>query len=294
MKGIILSGGSGTRLYPMTSVVSKQLLPVYDKPMIYYPLSTLMLAGIRDICIISTEEDIPLYKRLLGTGEQWGMSFTYKIQEKPEGLAQAFLIAEDFISNEPCAMILGDNIFYGGGLSNILQRAVDNVEKGFSTIFGYYVDDPQRFGIMEFDDDWNILSLEEKPECPKSNYCITGLYFYDGKVSDFAKMVKKSKRGEYEITSLNNIYLGKNKLKCEILGRGFAWMDTGTTDSLLEASEFVKAVEKRQGVMVSAIEEIAFRKGFISKEQLIGFALKYNNSAYGKYLKKVAEGVIRY
>jgi len=294
MKGIILSGGSGTRLYPMTSVVSKQLLPIYDKPMIYYPLSTLMLAGIREICIISTPEDISLYKRLLGTGEQWGMSFCYKVQEKPEGLAQAFLIAEDFIDGDSCAMILGDNIFYGGGFSNILQRAIDNLNDGYATVFGYYVDDPQRFGIMEFDDDWNIISLEEKPKNPKSNYCITGLYFYDKNVSDLAKKVEKSERGEYEITTLNNLYLERKKLKCEILGRGFAWIDTGTTDSLLEASEFVKAIEKRQGVMISAIEEIAFRKGFISKEQLLDFAAKLGKSEYGKYLNKVANGVLKY
>lgn len=294
MKGIILSGGSGTRLYPMTSVVSKQLLPIYDKPMIYYPLSVLMLAGIKDICIISTVEDMPLYKRLLGTGEQWGMRFTYKIQEKPEGLAQAFIIAEDFIQNEPCAMILGDNIFYGSGLSNALNSAINNLNDGYSTIFGYYVDDPKRFGIMEFDDEWNILSLEEKPQNPKSNYCVTGLYFYDKNVVSLAKKVKKSERGEYEITSLNNLYLENQKLRCEILGRGFAWMDTGTTDSLLEASEFVKTIEKRQGVMISAIEEIAYRKGFISKTQLLDFSKKYSNSSYGDYLRKVANGILKY
>lgn len=294
MKGIILSGGSGTRLYPMTSVVSKQLLPIYDKPMIYYPLSVLMLAGIKDICIISTVEDMPLYKRLLGTGEQWGMRFTYKIQEKPEGLAQAFIIAEDFIQNEPCAMILGDNIFYGSGLSNALNSAINNLNDGYSTIFGYYVDDPKRFGIMEFDDEWNILSLEEKPQSPKSNYCVTGLYFYDKNVVSLAKKVKKSERGEYEITSLNNLYLENQKLRCEILGRGFAWMDTGTTDSLLEASEFVKTIEKRQGVMISAIEEIAYRKGFISKTQLLDFSKKYSNSSYGDYLRKVANGILKY
>ncbi len=294
MKGIILAGGSGTRLYPLTLVTSKQLLPVYDKPMIYYPLSTLMLADIKDIMIISTYEDLPRFKNLLGDGEQFGLSLCYKEQPRPEGLAQAFIIAEDFIGNDPCAMILGDNIFYGGGLKKKLKIAVENAIDSKATIFGYYVDDPERFGIMEFDDDWKILSVEEKPVKPKSNYCITGLYFYPAGVSEKAKIVKPSSRGELEITSLNDIYLKEGNLKGQILGRGFAWLDTGTMDSLVEATTFVQITEKRQGVKISAPEEIAFRKGWISKEQLLDAADKYGKSPYGMHLRNVANGTLRY
>lgn len=294
MKGIILAGGAGTRLYPLTMVTSKQLLPVYDKPMIYYPLSTLMLAGIRDILIISTPLDLPNFERLLGDGSQFGVKLSYKIQPSPDGLAQAFVLGEDFVDGDTCAMILGDNIFYGGGLSSFLLKARENAENGFATIFGYYVDDPERFGIMEFDDEWNVVSVEEKPKIPKSNYCITGLYFYPRGVSRLAKTIKPSDRGEYEITSLNDIFLKESRLKAEILGRGFAWLDTGTMDSLVEASDFVKMLEKRQGVKISAPEEIAFRKGWISKKDLIQLAGKYGKSPYGEHLKKVANGVLRY
>lgn len=294
MKGIILAGGAGTRLYPLTLVTSKQLLPVYDKPMIYYPLSTLMLAGIKDILIISTPEDLPRFENLLGDGSQFGLHLFYKEQAKPDGLAQAFIIGEDFIGNDSSAMILGDNIFYGGGLKKKLKSAVDNASQGFATVFGYYVDDPERFGIMEFDDDWNVLSVEEKPIKPKSNYCITGLYFYPAGVSEKAKMVKPSTRGELEITSLNDIYLQEGNLKGQILGRGFAWLDTGTMDSLVEATTFVQITEKRQGVKISAPEEIAFRKGWISKEQLFDAADKYGKSPYGIHLRNVANGTLRY
>ena len=294
MKGIILAGGAGTRLYPLTMVTSKQLLPVYDKPMIYYPLSTLMLAGIKDILIISTPSDLPNFKRLLGDGHQFGISLSYLVQPSPDGLAQAFIIGEEFIGNDDCAMILGDNIFYGSGFSSVLEKAKTNAENGLATIFGYYVEDPERFGIMEFDDDWNIISVEEKPSSPKSNYCITGLYFYPKGIAGLAKMVKPSKRGELEITSLNEIYLNKGKLKGQILGRGFAWLDTGTMDSLVEATDFVQMVEKRQGVKISAPEEIAFRKGWITKVELLKSAEAYGKSPYGKHLRQVAEGMLKY
>lgn len=275
-------------------VTSKQLLPVYDKPMIYYPLSTLMLAGIKDILIISTPVDLPNFERLLGDGSQFGISLSYKIQPSPDGLAQAFIIGEEFIGDDSCAMVLGDNIFYGGGLKNTLKTAVQNAEEGKATILGYYVDDPERFGIMEFDDEWNIISVEEKPQIPKSNYCITGLYFYPKGVSKKAKEVKPSERGELEITTLNNMYLQEGILKCQILGRGFAWLDTGTMDSLVEATTFVQITEKRQGVKISAPEEIAFRKGWITKEQLMISAEKYGKSPYGIHLRNVADGTLRY
>lgn len=295
MKGIILAGGAGTRLYPLTMVTSKQLLPVYDKPMIYYPLSTLMLAGIQDILIISTPMDLPNFERLLGDGSQYGIKLSYKVQPSPDGLAQAFLIGEEFIGDDCCAMILGDNIFYGGGLGSKLREAAKDAENGFATIFGYYVDDPERFGIMEFDEkSGKILSVEEKPAHPKSNYCITGLYFYDNRVVEFAKKVKPSARGELEITSLNELYLRDESLKGCILGRGFAWLDTGTMDSLAEATDFVKMVEKRQGVKISAPEEIAYRAGWISKEKLLESAERYGKSPYGHHLTNVAEGKIIY
>lgn len=292
MKGIILAGGAGTRLYPLTLVTSKQLLPIYDKPMIFYPLSTLMLAGIKDILIISTPTDLPNFERLLGDGSQFGINLSYKVQPSPDGLAQAFIIGEEFIGDDTCAMVLGDNIFYGSGFGKVLKSAVENAENGYATVFGYYVPDPKRFGIMEIDREQNILSIEEKPEDPKSNYCVTGLYFYDNKVVEYAKDVVPSERGELEITSLNNMYLEKGKLKGTILGRGFAWLDTGTMDSLLEASEFVQTLEKRQGVKISAPEEIAYRNGWISKDMLIASAEKYGKSPYGQHLKNVAEGRI--
>lgn len=288
MKGIILAGGSGTRLYPLTKVTSKQLLPIYDKPMIYYPLSTLMLAGIRDILVISTPEDTPRFKNLLGDGHQFGVELSYAVQPKPEGLAQAFLIGEEFIGDEPCAMVLGDNIFYGSYFSRQLADAVKDAQEGVATIFGYYVQDPERFGIVEFDRDLNVLSIEEKPENPKSNYCVTGLYFYDKRVVEMAKKVTPSARGELEITSLNNLYLDDSSLKVQILGRGFAWMDTGTMDSLMDASTFVQTVQNRQGVVISAPEEIAFRKGWIDKEQLLESAKLYGKSPYGEHLNRVA------
>ena len=293
MKGIILAGGSGTRLYPLTMVTSKQLLPVYDKPMIYYPLSTLMLAGIRDILIISTPDDTPRFENLLGDGSQFGVNLSYVVQPSPDGLAQAFLLGEDFIGDDECAMILGDNIFYGGGLGEKLNRAVENAENGIATIFGYFVNDPERFGIMEIDDSEKILSVEEKPSNPKSNYCITGLYFYPKGVSGKAKEVVPSDRGELEITSLNDIYLNEERLKGVILGRGFAWLDTGTMDSLVEAAEFVQMIEKRQGVKISAPEEIAYRKGWINKETLLDSADKYGKSPYGQHLKNVADGKLK-
>lgn len=294
MKGIILAGGAGTRLYPLTMVTSKQLLPVYDKPMIYYPLSTLMLAGIKDILVISTPTDLPNFERLLGDGSQYGVRFSYKVQPSPDGLAQAFLLGEDFIGDDSCAMVLGDNIFYGGGLSAFLRQAVDYAESDYATVFGYYVSDPERFGIMEFDDDMNILSVEEKPQNPKSNYCITGLYFYPKGVAQMAKQVKPSARGELEITTLNDMYLKEKRLKGQILGRGFAWLDTGTMDSLVEATNFVQITEKRQGVKISAPEEIAFRKGWISEEELLKAAEKYGKSPYGEHLRRVADGTMKY
>lgn len=294
MKGIILAGGTGTRLFPLTMVTSKQLLPVYDKPMIYYPLSTLMLAGIRDILIISTPADLPNFMRLLGNGSQFGLNLSYKEQPNPDGLAQAFILGEEFISGDLCAMILGDNIFYGNGLSTFLQQAVQNAEEGYATIFGYYVNDPERFGIMEFDEDWNILSVEEKPKKPKSNYCITGLYFYDRRVVEFAKKVKPSARGELEITTLNDMYLKDGTLKGKILGRGFAWIDTGTIDSLIDAATFVQMIEKRQGVKISAPEEIAYRNKWISREQLLVSLVRYGKSPYGDHLRRVADGTFIY
>ncbi|MDD3106703.1 MAG: glucose-1-phosphate thymidylyltransferase RfbA [Bacilli bacterium] len=294
MKGIILAGGAGTRLYPLTMVTSKQLLPVYDKPMIYYPLSTLMLAGIKDILIISTPNDLPNFERLLGDGNQFGIKLSYKVQPSPDGLAQAFLIGEEFIGDELCAMILGDNIFYGSGLVEKLNAAVKNAKEGFATIFGYYVHDPERFGIMEFDENGNILSVEEKPKNPKSNYCITGLYFYDNRVIKYAKKVKPSARGELEITSLNDLYLKDGTIKGIVLGRGYAWLDTGTMDSLVEASDYVQMIEKRQGVKISAPEEIAFRNKWIDKSRLIESAKRYGKSPYGEHLKNVAEGKIIY
>ena len=289
MKGIILAGGSGTRLYPLTTVTSKQLLPVYDKPMIYYPLSTLMLAGIRDILIISTPTDTPRFKELLGDGSHFGINLSYAIQPSPDGLAQAFIIGEKSIGDEPCAMILGDNIFYGGWFRKNLAEAVKNAEAGKATIFGYYVKDPERFGIVEFDKDRNVLSVEEKPENPKTNYCITGLYFYDKRVVEMAKKVKPSKRGELEITDLNRLYLEEEDLKVQILGRGFAWLDTGTVESLMQAAEFVQTVQNRQGVVISAPEEIAFYEKWITKEELIKSARMYGKSPYGEHLMRVAE-----
>jgi len=289
MKGIILAGGSGTRLYPLTRVTSKQLLPIYDKPMIYYPLSTLMLAGIKDILIISTPTDTPRFEELLGDGSNFGINLSYAVQPSPDGLAQAFLIGEEFIGNDTCAMILGDNIFYGGWFRKNLQEAVKNAENGQATIFGYYVKDPERFGIVEFDKDQNVLSVEEKPTKPKSNYCITGLYFYDNRVVEMAKKVKPSKRGELEITDLNRLYLEENDLKVQILGRGFAWLDTGTMDSLMEAASFVQTVQNRQGVVISAPEEIAYYEKWITKDELRKSAQLYGKSPYGEHLLRVAE-----
>lgn len=289
MKGIILAGGSGTRLYPLTRVTSKQLLPVYDKPMIYYPLSTLMLAGIKDILIISTVIDVPRFKELLGDGSQFGINLSYAIQPSPDGLVQAFIIGEDFISDDNCVMILGDNVFYGGWFRKNLQKAVKNASNGYATIFGYYVKDPERFGIVEFDKNYNVVSVEEKPEKPRSNYCITGLYFYDNKVVELAKKVKPSKRGELEITDLNKLYLKENKLKVEILGRGFAWLDMGTMDSLMDASSFIQTIQNRQGLVISAPEEIAYYENWIDKKQLLKSAKLYGKSPYGEHLKRVAE-----
>ena len=290
MKGIILAGGSGTRLYPLTMVTSKQLLPVYDKPMIYYPLSTLMLAGVRDIMIISTPNDTPRFEHLLGDGSQFGIKLSYAVQPSPDGLAQAFLICEEFIEDGPCALILGDNIFYGNGLGKKLKAAVDNAYEGNATVFGFYVEDPERFGVVEFDEDNNVLSLEEKPSQPKSNYAVTGLYFYPSGVSEMAKRVKPSARGELEITTLNSIYLNEKKLRCDVMGRGFSWLDTGTMDSLIQASGFIQMIQNMQGVVVSAPEEVAYRYHMIDREQLLEAAYKYGKSNYGKHLKAVAEG----
>ena len=289
MKGIILAGGSGTRLYPLTKVTSKQLLPVYDKPMIYYPLSTLMLAGIRDVLIISTPTDTPNFQNLLGDGSHFGIRLSYAVQPSPDGLAQAFLIGREFIGGEPCAMILGDNIFYGNGFSRLMQDAVRNAESGRATIFGYHVPDPERFGVVEFDGGGRVLSVEEKPEHPKSNYAITGLYFYPNGVSALAEQVKPSARGELEITTLNEMYLHQGRLDVQLMGRGFAWLDTGTMESLLEAAQFVHMVEKRQSVKISAPEEIAYRFGWITTEELLESAKLYGKSPYGQHLTRVAE-----
>ena len=294
MKGIILAGGSGTRLYPLTIVTSKQLLPVYDKPMIYYPLSTLMLAGIKDILIISTPTDLPNFEKLLGNGSDYGIKLSYAVQPSPDGLAQAFIIGEEFIGDDECAMILGDNIFYGGGFGERLNRAKNNALNGKATVFGYYVNDPERFGIMEFDENLKILSVEEKPKEPKSNYCITGLYFYPKGVAQKAKQVKPSWRGELEITTLNDMYLQEDNLQGVILGRGFSWLDTGTMDSLVEATEFVQMVEKRQGVKISSPEEIAYKNNWITKEELLRSAERYGKSPYGLHLKNVAQGKFIY
>ena len=294
MKGIVLAGGAGTRLYPLTMVTSKQLLPVYDKPMIYYPLSTLMLAGIREILIISTPEDTPRFEHLLGDGSDFGLALSYKVQPSPDGLAQAFLLGEEFIGDDCCAMVLGDNIFYGNGFGGLLRSAVKNAESGRATIFGYYVNDPERFGIAEFDENGKVLSVEEKPAHPKSNYAITGLYFYDKRVVELAKQVRPSARGELEITSLNDLYLKDGTLDLQRLGRGYAWLDTGTMDSLVDAADFVRMVEKRQGIKISAPEEIAYNNGWITKEKLLESAERYGKSPYGEHLKRVAEGKILY
>jgi len=295
MKGIILAGGAGTRLYPLTMVTSKQLLPVYDKPMIYYPLSTLMLAGIKDILIISTPEDTPRFENLLGNGSQFGVSLSYCVQPSPDGLAQAFLLGEEFIGYDACAMVLGDNIFYGNGFGKILRAAVENAEQNKrATVFGYYVNDPERFGVVDFDENGKALSIEEKPQHPKSNYAVTGLYFYPKGVSNMAHEVRPSARGELEITTLNAMYLEQEELDVQLLGRGFAWLDTGTMDSLVEAATFVQMVEKRQGVKISAPEEIAYKHGWISKEKLLESAERYGKSPYGAHLKAVAEGRLRY
>ena len=295
MKGIILAGGSGTRLYPLTMVTSKQLLPVYDKPMIYYPLSILMLAGIKDILIISTPEDTPRMEALLGNGNHFGLNLQYKVQPSPDGLAQAFLLGEEFIGDDACAMILGDNIFYGSGFRTMLKAALRRAEDdGRATVFGYHVPDPERFGVVEFDDKGKVLSIEEKPEVPKSNYAVTGLYFYPAGVSKKAKEVKPSPRGELEITTLNEMYLHEGLLNVQNLGRGFAWLDTGTMDSLLEASNFVKMIQSRQDVTISAPEEIAYINGFINTDKLLEAAKKYGKSPYGEHLKAVAEKKIQY
>lgn len=292
MKGIILAGGSGTRLYPLTLVTSKQLLPVYDKPMVYYPLSILMLAGIQEILIISTPIDLPNFKKLLGDGSNFGIKLSYAEQPSPDGLAQAFLIGEKFIGNDACAMILGDNIFYGNGFRKMLVDARLAAEAGQASIFAYFVPDPERFGIVEFDENKKVLSIEEKPTIPKSNYCVTGLYFYDKQVVQLAKKVKLSKRGELEITDLNNLYLQRNNLNVNILGRGFAWLDTGTFESLNEASNFVKMIEDRQGIKISAPEEIAYLNKWINKEQLINSAARYGKSPYGEHLRHISKGEI--
>lgn len=292
MKGIVLAGGSGTRLYPLTMVTSKQLLPVYDKPMIYYPLSTLMLAGIREILIISTPSDTPKFEALMGDGSKFGLHLSYAVQEKPEGLAQAFIIAEDFIGDDDVAMVLGDNIFYGNGLGSLLRSAATNNKR--ATIFGYYVENPNAFGVVEFDENGKPISIEEKPEIPKSNYAVTGLYFYDNRVVEYAKSLKPSKRGELEITDINRIYLENGELDVKLMGRGFAWLDTGTVDSLIEASNFIRSIEKLQGIQISALEEIAYNMRWISKKQLLESVEKYGKSPYGQHLLRVAEGKILY
>lgn len=293
MKGIILAGGAGTRLYPLTMVTSKQLLPIYDKPMVYYPLSTLMLAGIRDILIISTPTDLPNFERLMGDGSAFGLSLSYKVQPSPDGLAQAFILGREFIGDDACAMVLGDNIFYGNGFSKALRQAAANAEENKrATVFGYYVNDPERFGVVEFDETGRAVSIEEKPKEPKSNYAVTGLYFYPAGVSDKADNVRPSARGELEITTLNAMYLDESLLDVQLLGRGFAWLDTGTMDSLLDASNFVEMIQKRQSIVISAPEEIAYRNGWITKEYLLSSADRYGKSPYGKHLRSVAEGKI--
>lgn len=295
MKGIILAGGAGTRLYPLTMVTSKQLLPVYDKPMIYYPLSTLMLAGIKDILIISTPEDTPRFENLLGDGSQFGISLSYKVQPSPDGLAQAFILGEEFLNGEAGAMVLGDNIFYGNGFGRILREAVNNsIENSRATVFGYYVLDPERFGVVAFDENGQATSIEEKPQNPKSNYAVTGLYFYPAGVSEKAKRVKPSARGELEITTLNEMYLEEGLLDVQLLGRGFAWLDTGTMDSLIDAAGFVQMIQKRQSIVISAPEEIAFVNGWIDRDKLIESAERYGKSPYGTHLKAVADGKVRY
>lgn len=291
MKGIILAGGSGTRLYPLTLVTSKQLLPIYDKPMIFYPLSMLMLAGIKDILIISTPQDLPNFERLLGDGSRYGINLQYKIQPSPDGLAQAFIIGEDFINGDSCAMILGDNIFYGAGMRKQLQEAAQATSG--ATVFGYHVEDPERFGVVEFDENGLVKSIEEKPKHPKSNYAVTGLYFYDKDVCELAKKVTPSDRGELEITDLNKMYLERGDLRVKTLGRGYSWLDTGTVDSLNDASEFVRVIQTRSGIEISALEEIAYRNNWISKEQLLESAKLYGKSPYGKHLRRVAEGQIQ-
>lgn len=295
MKGIILAGGAGTRLYPLTMVTSKQLLPVYDKPMIFYPLSTLMLAGIQDIIVISTPQDLPNFERLLGDGSQYGLHLSYAVQPSPDGLAQAFIIAKEFIGDEASAMVLGDNIFYGNGFSKALKQAADNAEKNSrATVFGYFVPDPERFGVVEFDSNWRAISIEEKPRKPKSSYAVTGLYFYPAGVSEKAEKILPSERGELEITSLNSMYLEEKMLDVQLLGRGFAWLDTGTMDSLAEASDFVRMIQTRQGITISAPEEIAFNNGWIDRETLLTSAERYGKSPYGQHLRRVAEGEIKY
>ena len=295
MKGIILAGGAGTRLYPLTMVTSKQLLPVYDKPMIYYPLSTLMLAGIKEILIISTPDDTPRFEALLGDGSQFGVSFQYCVQPSPDGLAQAFILGEEFIGDQACAMVLGDNIFYGNGFRRLLKLAVEDAEtNGRATVFGYYVNDPERFGVVAFDENGKATSIEEKPKEPKSNYAVTGLYFYPAGISSRANQVKPSARGELEITTLNEMYLNDSLLDVQLLGRGFAWLDTGTMDSLVEAADFVQMISKRQGITISAPEEIAFINGWIDKEKLMESASRYGKSPYGAHLKAVAEGKVKY
>ena len=289
MKGIVLAGGSGTRLYPTTMAVSKQLLPVYDKPMIYYPISVLMLAGIREILIISTPQDLPNFEKLLGDGSQFGVKFSYKVQPSPDGLAQAFILGEEFIGDDTAALVLGDNIFYGQSFSRMLHKAVKSAEKGEATVFGYPVKDPERFGVVEFDSAGKAVSIEEKPEKPKSNYAVTGLYFYDNKVVEYAKSLKPSKRGELEITDLNKIYLEKGKLNVELFGRGFAWLDTGTHHSLLQAGQYVQTIEENQGIKIACLEEVAMRVGFLTKEEIVENAKKFKNNEYYTYVRELRE-----
>ena len=293
MKGIILAGGSGTRLYPLTTVTSKQLLPVYDKPMVYYPLSVLMMAGIRDILLISTPKDLPNFERLLGDGSRYGVRLSYKVQPSPDGLAQAFLLGEEFIGGDTCALVLGDNIFYGNGLGRVLRGTVRDAEAGRSSVFGYYVDDPERYGVVDFDESGRAVSIEEKPAHPRSNYAVTGLYFYDRRVVEYAKQVRPSARGELEITDLNRMYLEDGSLRVRTLGRGYAWLDTGTMDSLFEAGEFVRTVQRAQGLPIAVVEEIAYQNGWISREELLESARRYGKSPYGRHLQGIADGDIR-